>query len=40
MRHEVKPLGCEPGKLKGLSEKLIISHNENNYVNVFMQNID
>lgn len=32
MRYEIKPLGCDPGKLKGLSEKLIISHYENNYV--------
>lgn len=31
MRHEIKPLACEPKKLKGLSEKLIISHYENNY---------
>jgi Fe-Mn family superoxide dismutase len=27
----VKPLSCEPTKLKGLSEKLILSHWENNY---------
>lgn len=32
MRYEIKPLGCDPGKLKGLSEKLIVSHYENNYV--------
>ena len=31
MRYEMKPLGCDPGKLKGLSEKLIVSHYENNY---------
>jgi Fe-Mn family superoxide dismutase len=29
--YEVKPLSCNPSKLKGLSEKLIISHYENNY---------
>src|SRR4029453_8778326 len=31
MTYTVKPLSCEPTKLKGLSEKLIISHWENNY---------
>ena len=31
MRYEMKKLGCDPGKLKGLSEKLIVSHYENNY---------
>ena len=31
MTHTVKPLSCEPTKLKGLSEKLIVSHWENNY---------
>ena len=31
MRYEIKPLACDPGKLKGLSEKLIVSHYENNY---------
>jgi Fe-Mn family superoxide dismutase len=31
MRYEMKPLACDPGKLKGLSEKLIVSHYENNY---------
>jgi superoxide dismutase, Fe-Mn family len=28
---EMKPLACEPTRLKGLSEKLIVSHYENNY---------
>ena len=28
---EMKPLGCDPQRLKGLSEKLIVSHYENNY---------
>jgi Fe-Mn family superoxide dismutase len=31
MPYEMKPLSCDPTKLKGLSEKLIISHYENNY---------
>src|SRR5918992_5808153 len=31
MTYEIKPLGCSPAKLKGLSEKLIVSHYENNY---------
>jgi Fe-Mn family superoxide dismutase len=32
MTYEMKPLSCDPAKLKGLSEKLIVSHYENNYV--------
>lgn len=31
MAYEVKPLSCDPTRLKGLSEKLIVSHWENNY---------
>jgi superoxide dismutase, Fe-Mn family len=31
MTYSVKPLSCNPAKLKGLSEQLIISHWENNY---------
>ena len=31
MTYAIKPLSCDPGKLKGLSEKLIVSHHENNY---------
>lgn len=31
MTYQTKPLGCDPGKLKGLSEKLVVSHYENNY---------
>ena len=31
MIYEMKPLSCNPAKLKGLSEKLIVSHYENNY---------
>ena len=30
-QHQPKPLGFDPSKLKGLSEKLIRSHWENNY---------
>ena len=29
--YEMKPLGCNPQRLTGLSEKLIVSHYENNY---------
>ena len=31
MTYDIKPLSCDPKKLKGLSEKLILSHWENNY---------
>ena len=31
MAYEMKPLSCNPAKLKGLSENLIVSHHENNY---------
>ncbi len=31
MAYEMKPLGCDPKKLKGLSERLMVSHYENNY---------
>ena len=31
MPYEIKALSCDPKKLKGLSEKLIMSHWENNY---------
>lgn len=31
MSYEMKPLSCDLKKLKGLSEKLIVSHYENNY---------
>ena len=31
MAYEMKALKCEPTKLNGLSEKLIVSHYENNY---------
>ena len=31
MTHQMKPLPCDPAKIKGMSERLIISHYENNY---------
>lgn len=31
MTYQMKPMTCDPAKLKGLSEKLIVSHYENNY---------
>jgi len=31
MSYAMKPLSCDPGRLEGLSEKLIMSHYENNY---------
>ena len=31
MNYEMKPLACDPKRLRGLSEKLIVSHYENNY---------
>ena len=31
MTYAVKPVSCEPTKLSGLSERLILSHWENNY---------
>src|SRR5262247_26822 len=31
MTYEMKPMSCNPSHLKGLSEKLIVSHYENNY---------
>jgi Fe-Mn family superoxide dismutase len=31
MPYTMQPLACNPTKLKGLSEKLIVSHYENNY---------
>src|SRR5687768_5158200 len=29
--HEMKPLACDSARLRGLSEKLVVSHYENNY---------
>src|SRR6266849_511947 len=31
MTYEIKPLSCDPAKIKGMSERLIVSHYENNY---------
>jgi superoxide dismutase, Fe-Mn family len=31
MPYAMKPLGCDPQHVKGMSEKLIVSHYENNY---------
>ena len=31
MAYAMKPLSCDPARVKGLSEKLIVSHYENNY---------
>lgn len=31
MPYELKPLSCNPGAVAGMSEKIIVSHYENNY---------
>jgi len=31
MTYRIKPLSCDPTKIKGMSERLIVSHCENNY---------
>src|SRR5215208_2909689 len=31
MTYAMKPLGCDPARVRGMSEKMIISHYENNY---------
>src|SRR6266571_851799 len=31
MVYQMKPLACDPTRIKGMSEKLIVSHYENNY---------
>src|SRR4030088_2689924 len=31
MAYQMKPLGCDPATIKGMSERLIVSHYENNY---------
>lgn len=31
MAYAMKPLACDPKRIKGMSEKLIVSHYENNY---------
>ena len=31
MSYSMKTLGCDPARVKGMSERLIVSHYENNY---------
>ena len=31
MGYQIKPLSCDPANIKGMSERLIVSHYENNY---------
>jgi hypothetical protein len=31
MPYEMKPLACDPARVRGMSERLIVSHYENNY---------
>jgi len=31
MTYQMKPLSCDPTRIKGMSERLIVSHYENNY---------
>src|SRR5215475_13832098 len=31
MTYSMKPLSCDPARIKGMSERLIISHYDNNY---------
>jgi superoxide dismutase, Fe-Mn family len=31
MTYSMKPIGCDPARIKGMSERLIVSHYENNY---------
>jgi Fe-Mn family superoxide dismutase len=31
MAHKIKPLSCDPSRVRGMSERMIISHYENNY---------
>jgi superoxide dismutase, Fe-Mn family len=31
MSYQMKPLSCYPSRIKGMSERLIVSHYENNY---------
>lgn len=31
MPYSLKPLACDPTRIKGMSERLIVSHYENNY---------
>ena len=31
MTYSMKPLGCDPARIKDMSERLTVSHYENNY---------
>lgn len=31
MTYVMKPLSCDPGRIRGMSERMIVSHYENNY---------
>src|SRR5947209_1859044 len=31
MSYSMKPLGCDPQRIRGMSERMIVSHYENNY---------
>ena len=31
MPYTMRPLSCDPARVKGMSERLIVSHYENNY---------
>ena len=31
MSYQIKPLSCDPARIRGMSERLIVSHYENNY---------
>jgi Fe-Mn family superoxide dismutase len=31
MTYAMKPIGCDPARIRGMSERLIVSHYENNY---------
>src|SRR5215204_1526273 len=31
MTYAMKPLACDPARIKGMSERMIVSHYENNY---------
>jgi superoxide dismutase, Fe-Mn family len=31
MAYNIKPLACDPTRINGMSEKLLVSHYENNY---------
>jgi Fe-Mn family superoxide dismutase len=32
MPYAMKPLSCDPARIKGMSEQMIVSHYENNYM--------